>query len=537
MKASNYIIPSPSLTVKMWIKVISPGIIFQINDNNSYITILTLLTGYQSKIKTCAINTINCIYYQQSNIVMYSYSWQHIIFTFEFSFTDVTLGIILDKNPANLNTINNFENALGQDGLSFDYFLGNLTLPFNGFIYMISAINRLNVDYLNFIDPPNCLNNEYWNAGCIACNSSCGKWPWCIRGSDCRICFDNIVANCYGYGHLDSFVANYNCSSEFCMQCPRQYACIIPIKDYFLQSVLLWQGDYAIYASTYFYIPMTGNQVSYAMQSGKNTSTDFFNNPDPDDYTPITCRGFYFNAGTFGQTRDLQAIPSNFTFIVWLKGYSGVAISKDSKFQLLYDGSFVIELSNFNLTRNTSYIITSGLSTKWHYIIYIVSYYFYDTTITSYYDDVLKSRITYTNNAFRDNRSYLLIGKNSTVNYSGFIFYIFLANDFFFLQIKARFLIIVLLSLFQLIVHHYLNAVLISIQLLHVIIVVQCVIMDAFFQIHAVHAWILIVTCADMIHWFVMYAILLILIMVIFVFCLEVYVMILIKDMDVQAVI
>ena len=294
---------------------------------------------------------------------------------------------------------------------------------------MISAVNGIDTSYLPFKDPPNCGFNQFWDAGCFTCNSSCGTWPWCIRNTDCNICYNNLMPNCYGYGPNDTNISYSSyCKIFQCLECYTSTNCIKAIKDFFVVSYLEFGGEYYTYVTNELLISMEENSVSYMMQSGSNTSTDYFNNPDHDDYIPVACRGFYFNAGTFGQTRQLEVIPSSFTLYSWIKGYSGSAVSKGKKLQLQYDGSLSIQLSNLDLTVNTTYSFAGGLSSNWHYVIYNVSYFFYDTTITPYYDSICGTAITYNNSVFRDNWSYLVIGKNLTSNYTGFVMLVCFTN-------------------------------------------------------------------------------------------------------------
>ena len=75
-------------------------------------------------------------------------------------------------------------------------------------------------------------------------------------------------------------------------------------------------GSYFDSIDSYYLIDMLNTSVSYYLQSGANDTTDYFNSPDADDYVPVALRGFYFNKGSFGQTRATQVISATFSLYV-----------------------------------------------------------------------------------------------------------------------------------------------------------------------------------------------------------------------------
>ena len=292
---NTHLVPAPDFTLKIWVKVISPGIIFGISDGYLYYKLEAFNQKIYSNIRLCESSS-DCppVYKNYSTVPLLS-RWYHILVINEFSYTGITQRIGLDNNSALVISWENVENSLGWYNKNF---VTNIGHSFVGFIYSISLINGLDYEYLPFVNPPNCINNQYWDGGsCYNCNSSCSTWPWCVRGGDCSYCSNNLQTSCYGY--LDSqYNGTYtNCGNPHCVECYNN-VCTRANDTLFIMRLKFPNGSYFDSIDSYYLIDMLNTSVSYYLQSGANDTTDYFNSPDADDYVPVALRGFYFNKGS-----------------------------------------------------------------------------------------------------------------------------------------------------------------------------------------------------------------------------------------------
>ena len=145
--------------------------------------------------------------------------------------------------------------------------------------------NGLDESSLDFVNPPNCLNNQYWDGECFDCDSSCSQWPWCVRRTDCNICYSNLQTTCHGYGRND-VVSFTGCNINNCIECVTADDCSKSKYPYFIEHEKGVSSE-TISIDDKIYLSMVNFLVSYYMQSGNDDSTDFFINKESDDYIPI----------------------------------------------------------------------------------------------------------------------------------------------------------------------------------------------------------------------------------------------------------
>ncbi|OMJ84046.1 hypothetical protein SteCoe_14915 [Stentor coeruleus] len=421
-ESNSSFIPSPNLTVKMWIKVISKGKILSsyIGSSYTYCNIYSTDSELIFEVSYCKKDSLDCGNTLPSLPLAISKKWQHMMFNVEFTYKEIILTGYKDKNLGINIVLGSSENSIGKVEGNFTWVLGNSIESFEGFLYMLEVDNWNNVVNLVFVDPPNCLSGEYWDGECLPCMKNCGDWPWCVRDTDCSYCFSNVTESCYGYKESE-VISGVNCVLG-CVECYNTTACLkAQYGNYVLRKN--YKGEISDTISSNISIDMTNLMPREILQSGSNDNTDYFNSPDLDDYTPIPCRGFYFSGGQFGATRLSQVIPSTFSLSFWLKGKSGPILSKSSKLIVFADGSLQIELINSENSISSTIVPANPLEYLWSIIIFNIEYSNFDTTITRYINNTVTFQYTYENQVFRDTRSIIYIGKNSSDYYIGFIMY------------------------------------------------------------------------------------------------------------------
>lgn len=431
MKSNTALIPSPNFTVKMWVKTMTPGVIFNVYDTDYLYGIQATSIGVKSYFRLCTAATISCLNFLSSDDIALSQNWHHIVFTFEFTFNSCNIGITIDYGAILIKSFSGYENSLGRSSGEINWYIGGSSGSFGGFLYRLSAFNGIETSNLPFVDPPNCINNQYWDGECHNCMSGCSTWPWCVRENDCSYCFSSLYTTCYGYARNQYTGTFTGCSMTNCVECSVSSFCTWADYPYLIQTYKYFDSSNIYqYTTNNLYAWMGSNEVSNNLQSGANGATDYFNSPDPDDYVPVPCRGFYFTGGTFGQTRTAQLFTPQFNFYIWIKGTSGTAVSKTSGLAILYDGSLVIPLTNRDLSK-TTFTIPGSLSTLWTYVEYGVTYMNFDTTIIQCIDLVCSASTTYQNYLYRDTKSAIVVGKSAASTYTGFIFEITVTNKYY----------------------------------------------------------------------------------------------------------
>lgn len=421
---------APNNTVKVWILVESFGTFLESYDsgNNLYYKISAESQGIISIIDTCKSNPYTCGINVQSDYSVYDNVWVHAIVQFEFFYTKLVITTKINKSSDVKTEFQLAENSIGSKGhFSYYWRLGDINSKFKGFIYMISIFNDIDNSLLAFIDPPICLSNEYWDRGCFSCSSICSTWPWCVRSSNCNICYSNISSSCYGYDKGQN-TGNDDCSNTKCIECTVENYCTKAEIGYYTNLQLINNQDYYVSVDSFVDIWMNIFDMSKYMISGDDETTDYFHNPEPDDYAVVPCRGFYFNGEAFGQTRLSHFFIPTFNIQVWMKGYSGPALSKSSNLILFADGSLNIKLTSYNNLVSSTSLISGTLDSYWHNVIYNIQYENFDTNIIRCIDLICESTVTYALKVFRDSLSPLKIGKSSSDYYYGFLLVVILGT-------------------------------------------------------------------------------------------------------------
>ncbi|OMJ93788.1 hypothetical protein SteCoe_3237 [Stentor coeruleus] len=421
---------APNNTVKVWILVESFGTFLGSYDsgNNLYYKISSESQGIITTIETCKSDPYTCGIYVQSNYAVYETAWVHIIMQLEFFYKQLVITTKINKSFYITTEFPLAENSLGSKK-NFNYYwrLGDKESRFKGFIYMISIFNDIDNTPLYFIDPPICLSNKYWDGECFSCNPSCPTWPWCVRSSNCNICYSDSSNSCYGYDKNQN-TGDDDCFKTKCIECTIKDYCTKAEIGYYTNLHLINNQDYYTSVDSFVDIWMNNYDMSKYMKSGDNEDTDYFHNPETDDYVAVPCRGYYFNGKAFGQTRLNHFFIPTFNIQAWIKGSSGPVLSKSSNFILFADGSLNIKLTSYDYLTSSTFTISGTLGSNWHNIIYKIQYKDFDTNIIRCIDSICEPIETYALKAFRDSLSLLKIGQSNKDYYNGFLLVIILGT-------------------------------------------------------------------------------------------------------------
>lgn len=413
---------SPDSTVKVWMLVEQGGDFFGAydSDNNFYYKISAENTYIIASINTC-YSDYSCGNIAKSVLVTYQKIWIHLIVFFEFYYTKLFITIKVNKDPEIKTEVASVENSLSAYGsLKYYWKLGSIDSTFKGFIYLISVLNSIDNSMLDFIDPPVCMSNQYWDGGCYDCNSNCPLWPWCVRGSDCEICYSNKTSDCYGYSKRQTSTIS-DCYDIGCTECNVETYCTKAELGMFVNLILDENNKFFAYVDKDIEVRMTDYRVSRYMKSGENEATYYFNNPEYDDYIPVPCRGYYFVNGMFGETRMSHFVPTSFNIFTWIKGYSGPAISKSSNLVIFANGTLNINITSYDNLTYSLFTIPGSLDSTWHHLTYKIQYDNFDTSIIQCINLNCEPTLTFKLNVFRDSLSPLIIGKSNDAFYNGFL--------------------------------------------------------------------------------------------------------------------
>lgn len=409
----NYI-PAPDFTLKLWLRVLSPGSIFSISPyslNATYFQLTFENSYYGFELNICSSVNSTCYEYENLYFAGSLQVWEYLVITIEEIAVDaLTVSMYLDYVFRNCETLDFSYNAIGIYTSNYYWLLGNPDGGFEGFIYYLEGFNGIDLVDLPFVNPPLCGFNMYWNGvNCLPCDSTCNTWPWCTH-STCNSCYTTSCLDCTGFASSQCIQYSMactpnclNCSSGLCTQCEIGYFLYI--------STCI---NTSIYRFMEYVIPS-------AMNSGANPNNYFMYKPSVDDPIPVSGRGIYFNSGSYLETVSPQLFPSSFMIFVWIKGTIGDAISKENAFTINYLGDLSITL----IARNsTSYIIQASgeLSSDWNYLVYSIEYLDFTTSISKYVNNTVVSIVSYANLYFQDSSICpIVLGKSSSSSFTGFI--------------------------------------------------------------------------------------------------------------------
>ena len=421
-------IPSPLFAIIMWVRVLDPGVIFQITGDTQYLVIEVAATesslSYFCSIRvcvspsSCTLNTptlyLPCG--STSAPANIDLMWRYLV-------------IQVEQTSSNFFNINEYLDAVGYFGTvsavntiglhseTFTWQIGDSSSGFGAFLYQITGSYPASYNNLAVVMPPLCNPYYYFEDGnCYSCGGTCSISPlWCVRGTDCSICYSNQCSSCTGFS-ADLCSAN-SCPSD-CLECSDGSTCSICASGYMLMSYTYW----GTFCFDNFKAHFMTNTIPSFLNSGADPTTYFQNSPESDDPIGYPCRGFYFDGtGMFFQAKVAVVFPKNLVIYMWAFPVSGDIVSKGTGFSV--DCGICGNVAVMDASEETE-IIQACISNpgEWSYFAFKISYSGFVTTLTSFDGTNYNYYTGIKNYYFQDNDGNILyIGKSANSNYLGFI--------------------------------------------------------------------------------------------------------------------
>ena len=423
---SNWV-PSPDLTISMWVLILSDGDLFDVSTSSTsnievYISLSVYILQVYLLSQLLGLSVLNLY----SGVITTS-AWELMVFSVRQTSSSMVTLKIGQNGSTSSTSLSGYEARYSSP---YDWSLGS---PFGssmkGYVYHVRAYNGVDSTVLASVSPPSCAFNYYWDgSSCHQCGSGCATWPWCISGSTCSPCYNSNCAYCDGFAADQCFCADGevypSCCQIGCAACSSFWVCTTCSTGYYnLASICLGYcasgSCTSLTASALIDVVFNTFLGSYAgFVTGANANTYYpFNNPDPDDPMPIYNRGLYFTSAT-SLNNPSELLAYTFTIGVWALPTSGNIFSKGSGLVLGSNGSFTIQV--FGKTGVASSITTSSATiSTWSFITITSEFITGTTSITTTINNSQTFYSTYLNQIFEDtNPSTIVIGSS----YTGFVY-------------------------------------------------------------------------------------------------------------------
>ena len=416
---------APDYNFVICVKLINPGIIFQVTSNNQTVVEIsgtkTSLTGLFTLYSAGVNKTLSF-----SN--GYSGGWATVSL-----FCDQQVGKVYVSFYGRENYFDGYESRNQMKDMVYSFGGTNQT-SFSGFLYDGFFCNENK--YTKQISFPQieCGFNEYYfNQACIKCSPNCSEWPWCVR-STCNLCYSPDCLQCSNYS-IDSCqecsaAANVSCQAGYmclqgdiynCTQCQTDYTNIKGVC-----SLTPYKYDVNNLLNPVINLKFNTFQQYYDIfQSGNNSNTYAPNNgTELDDPYPIVSRGLAFNKNRKSYLKSIVPVllSPEFTIAYWVYIASlGLLFDKDSVKSFNCEKA-IIEMNNFE----EQILISSssiGLSYfAWRFFTFGVkiesniTYLMHKCDSQSGITQVIKGYV------FSDRNTTIYIGNYNQTNFLGMIY-------------------------------------------------------------------------------------------------------------------
>ncbi|CAG9335153.1 unnamed protein product [Blepharisma stoltei] len=431
--------PAVYFILTLWIKPLASGEILNvISSSTQYLRIWADSSGvykFTAKIYDSSGNA-NTVTGSGSS---YSSSWHSASMLLEqTSCNSASIIFYIDGSSVGTTPLSSAEVSFPTG--TYTWTIGNTSggNSFRGFIYWLQARADTNTNYVDMPNKINCIDNQFWDgAACQNCDTSCPTWPWCIRSTDCRICYTSDCSACYGYS-LSMCTACFTgivpgcCDilGTTCTQTWTNTACNTGVPNnagvcLYGYPVGWWNcGGNSCFGTTTgdFTGTFAGIYTSVYITGTSSSSYNYWNSPEGSDPLPAKKRGLYFNSNQY--LTVTQNLSNTWSIGMWIFATSGTIISHTTnKLTISSSGTINFDLQKWDGTYasySTSQTITLN---AWSYVSYSVGFASKTTTLTPYYNTVAGTAVTALNYVFRlASGETLYIGKGSP-NFNGFISY------------------------------------------------------------------------------------------------------------------
>ncbi|CAG9335203.1 unnamed protein product [Blepharisma stoltei] len=301
---------------------------------------------------------------------------------------------------------------------------------FQGFLYWIEARNDLTSAFWDLGKESSCYDNKY-SDDCIACDDSCQKWPWCIRSTDCSICYATDCLTCDGYSagmctKCKTGILPYCCDwlADSCKSTWDSSGCAtgkVLIDGICLYATPDGSSDYSVPIISVDFTTDFAGVYDPLITSTSASSYNYWNSPESTDPLPAKMRGLYFIPDTY------LVAPINlchtFSVLMWVYPISGTYVWFTGN-KILIHSNGAIDVT-FERSNGTSISASASLSInthQWNCISYSVQYFYNGiSTITPYIDALPEHPTTIDDCVFRPHSGGSLYLGSS--DFYGFISY------------------------------------------------------------------------------------------------------------------
>ncbi|CAG9329647.1 unnamed protein product [Blepharisma stoltei] len=478
MSMTSPIIITPFFTVTIWVKAAGSGILLLKLDGSNNMFKITFEASGQPTI-TLRLSDSSVV--TLSGGVSLFNTWHNIAYTGDIVSGNTKIYFYTD-GVLKSNQVSGTASPFADSGyLSLG--MSNGSFGFIGFLWSLKIFNgntHYNDEWITTgcpsgcstcpsekLCPDTCVFGSFSASGtCTTCPGSCS--PHGCRSTDtCVLCkykectactlFDGACTACITNASLSGGVCSCNsgkflvsstltCEScdNLCSTCAGTY--------YFLCSACsgsaVLAGNVCLNACPYgFSTSASCTSISTTVidqtfdtdflgaygifkTSNSDTTYQFWNNPDSTDPVPAYKRGLYFSSGQFLVSNTNIYLSSSVSMGLWIYVISaGDILQKQTR--LSFSSSGVVKATLENPSQSTTSATTTALSafSGWTYLSFTITYTSGATTITAYKNGSAGTTLSNTAYIFRDAGSdYLYIGKSSSSNFSGFIYYFSLWN-------------------------------------------------------------------------------------------------------------
>ena len=427
---SNWV-PSPYVTISMWVYPVGQGRIFSLTDGSvETISITYGGTGYIIIAYPLQQGTGYNSYFYNVAFCYTCSGWQLVVGSISQKTSSiVNFELVIDGTSTIISLLDNEARYSPPYYWMLGYPSGWTML---GFIYHLRVYNGIDSTsvFPSSISSILCLPYQYLSGSyCYSCNGSCGTWPWCVDAVSCSPCYDSSCAYCTSFLSSGCFCSNgemYPCCQAVCTTCSSSgfWVCTTCNTGYNnLASICLGycaSGSCTSLTSTVLidvlFDAFLGSYSGFVTGADANTYYPF-NSPDSDDPIPISNRGLYF-APAMSLNNPSMMLAYTFTIGVWALPTSGNIFTKGSGLVLGSNGSFTIQVFDRSVTA-WSYATSTATLNAWSFITITVEFITDTTSITVYINNLQTSYSTYSNQIFIDTSpSTIIIGSS----YTGFVY-------------------------------------------------------------------------------------------------------------------
>ncbi|CAG9321670.1 unnamed protein product [Blepharisma stoltei] len=309
-----------------------------------------------------------------------------------------------------------------------------------------------------------CLISTYPGATCASCLSSCNNG--CINGQTCRLCkqstclsCDEFTGDCFtcipnAYLDIGSCYCNayavFDIPTQSCISCDNLcqtcastalFECsVCGTANFLIGNLCIRECPYgfsspscgsvstAVIDQT-FYGDFAGSYGDFV--TGMSAIYyQFWDSPESVDPTPAYKRGLYFAPGQILYSNAEIYLSHSFSIGVWVYTITnGDIIYKQTHLILASDGFLTVLLEDPNEVTASSISPAISSLSGWNYISFTVVSSSTITSVTVYSNNVAKTPVTANSMIFRDQAAKTLyIGKSTTANFKGFIYWFTLWN-------------------------------------------------------------------------------------------------------------